>query len=127
MNSRSAKQALVALSLVAACGSSNDSTSPAVQPPSPPPTTATVQATPALAFTPGTVTIAVGGTVAVAFGSVAHNLYFDNGPTGAPANIPGTNANLTKALTFPTPGTFVYNCHIHPGMHGTVIVVDPND
>src|SRR5690242_17222490 len=127
MNSQQAKRSLIALSLVAACGSSNDSTSPVSQPPSPPPTTATVQATPALAFTPGTVTIARGGSVTVAFGSVAHNLYFDNGPSGAPANIAGTNSNVDKSLTFSTAGTFVYNCHIHPGMHGTVIVVDPND
>lgn len=126
MNSAHVKRWLIALSLTAACGGSNDSTSPVIQPPSSPPTTLTVQATPALAFTPGTVTIAVGGTVTVAFGSVAHNLYFDNGPTGTPANITGNNANLSKALTFSTPGIFAYTCHIHPSMHGTVIVVDPN-
>jgi plastocyanin len=107
--------------MFAACGGS--STPPAAPPPPPPPLAAEVGATPSLAFDPNTVTIKVGGTVTFDFGTVAHNVWFDNQPTGAPANITGTNANVSKSLTFTTPGTFVYNCHIHPGMHGTVMVV----
>jgi Plastocyanin len=68
------------------------------------------------------VTIAVGGTVTVDFGSVAHNVFFDNAPAGAPANITAATSNASMALTFNQAGTFVYNCHIHPGMHGTVVV-----
>ena len=106
--------------LVAACGGGAmlDNTGPSGTPgPS-----ATVSAEPTIVFSPATVTIPAGGTVTFNFGSVPHDVFFDNQPMGAPANIPGSNANVSKALTFTTPGTFVYNCHIHPGMRGTVIV-----
>ena len=29
--------------------------------------------------------------------------------------------NVGHSLTFNTLGTFVYNCHIHPGMQGTTV------
>ena len=83
---------------------------------------ATVQATPAEQFTPGRVNLTVGGTVTFAFGSLAHNVFFDNGPTGAPGNITAPSSNKSVTLTFTTKGTYVYNCHIHPGMRGTVVV-----
>ena len=83
---------------------------------------ATVNATSANAFTPANVTIGVGGTVTFAFGAVAHNVFFDNSPGGAPDAIPGTNANMSATRTFTTPGTFEFDCHIHPGMKGTVVV-----
>lgn len=83
---------------------------------------ATVQATPAEQFTPGRVNLTVGGTVTYAFGSLAHNVFFDNAPTGAPANISAPSSNKSVTLTFNTKGTYVYNCHIHPGMQGTVVV-----
>ncbi len=89
---------------------------------SPPPMAATVNATTANTFTPSNVAIGVGGTVTFAFGDVAHNVFFDNSPAGAPDAIPGTNANMTAARTFTTAGTFEYDCHIHPGMKGKVIV-----
>jgi plastocyanin len=110
--------AVVAL-LAAACGGGM-ATSPST--PTPPSSSATVQATPALQFTPANVNLAVGGTVTFAFGSVDHNVYFDNAPVGAPTNItaPTSNASLTR--TFPTAGRFVYNCHLHPGMSGTIVV-----
>jgi plastocyanin len=88
----------------------------------PPPMTATVNATTANAFTPSNVAIGVGGTVTFAFGDVAHNVFFDNSPAGAPDAIPGTNANMSAARTFTTAGTFEYDCHLHPGMKGTVVV-----
>lgn len=105
---------------LAACGGSSTSTGPQRTPA----LAADVAATPALAFTPGTVTVAQGGTVTFKFGSVGHNVYFDNA-SGAPANITGVNANVNKSVTFTTTGTYEYDCHIHPGMSGTVIVVAP--
>jgi plastocyanin len=81
-----------------------------------------VQATPAIQFTPAAVELTAGGTVTFQFGPVEHNVYFDNAPPGAPANItaPSTNQSITR--TFPTAGQFRYNCHIHPGMTGIINV-----
>jgi plastocyanin len=116
----------LAVALLCACGGSNAPTDP-TNPPSdgPPSLSATVAATPAIAFTPNRVSLLVGGTLTINFGSVGHNVFFDNQPAGAPPNISGTNANVTKTLTFPVAGTYVYDCHIHPGMHGTVVVSAP--
>jgi plastocyanin len=114
----------VAAASVAACGSSTgpSNTNPGGTSGGTPPMTATVNATTSNAFTPANVTIGVGGTVTFAFGGVAHNVYFDNAPAGAPDAIPGANANMSAARTFSTAGTFEYDCHIHPGMKGTVVV-----
>jgi len=120
MIARALLASVSALALAACGGSSSPSTDPT--PSGPPAASATVQATPAIQFTPNTVTIAVGGTVTVAFGSVPHNVYFDNAPAGAPANITDPSSDKSATLTFNQAGTFVYNCHLHPGMHGTVIV-----
>jgi plastocyanin len=109
----------IGLSLLAACGVSSRATSPT--PPRIPPATATVNATPSIAFDPSPATVATGGTVTFAFGAVEHNVFFD-AASGVPADIPGTNANTSVARTFPTAGTFNYSCHIHPGMRGTILV-----
>jgi plastocyanin len=98
-----------------ACGS--DSTAPLT-----PVQAATVQATPSQRFTPNDVAVLQGGTVTFDFGSLAHNVFFDNAPAGAPANIPDATTNTSVTRTFNTKGTFTYNCHIHPGMRGTVVV-----
>ena len=111
-----------AVAFLFGCGGSSSPTEVTMSPPS---ATATVAATPAIAFTPGTVALLVGGTLTINFGSVAHNVYFDGQPAGAPANITGANANVSKSLTFSVAGTYVYDCHIHPGMHGTVVVTPP--
>jgi len=108
--------ALIAATL-AACGGSS------TEPQSQPTLTATVNATNSLAFAPGQVTLKKGGTVTFSFGSIAHNVFFDNDPAGAPTNIDGTNSNSSVARTLTTEGVYVYNCHIHPGMRGTVTVV----
>ncbi|MEP6494103.1 MAG: plastocyanin/azurin family copper-binding protein [bacterium] len=110
---------LAASAFLAACGGSSTDTNSL---PATPTQTATVAATPSIAFTPNTVTVLPGGSVTFNFGSVAHNVFFDNGQEGAPANITGENASVSKTLTFTTPGVYVYNCHIHPGMSGTVVV-----
>jgi plastocyanin len=100
-----------------ACGSS--STAPRT--PTPSPAAGTVNAVPSLAFTPSTITIAPGGTVTFAFGSVGHNVFFDATP-GAPADIPGVNADTSVVRSFASTGTFTFHCHIHAGMTGTVVV-----
>lgn len=125
-----ARRAAVALVLASAAGcggsGSNYSTPPAPSPtPTPTPgplSAATVNATAGLAFVPATVNLVLGGNVTFAFGSVGHNVYFDNDPAGAPENITGTNADVSITRTFNTPGTYNYYCHIHPGMRGTVVV-----
>jgi len=108
------------VALLSACAGSAAGTVTA-----PPPgqlgTTATVNATPAIAFNPSPARIAQGGTITFAFGSVAHNVYFD-AVAGAPADIPGNNASASVSRTFMSAGTYVYNCHIHPGMSGTIVV-----
>lgn len=86
-----------------------------------PPPPNTISATPSLAFGPATLTVNAGETVTFAFGSVAHNVFFDQ-QTGAPADIGGLNANVSVQRTFATPGTYHYSCHIHPTMQGTIVV-----
>lgn len=79
----------------------------------------TVQATTANTFTPPSVNVNLGGTVAYAFGTVDHNVIFSG--AGAPSDIP-VSVNTTISRTFNTLGTFNYTCTLHAGMNGTVIV-----
>ena len=109
---------LICLGLLAGCGGGSP-TSPTSA--SPPPASGTVNATANLTFTPSPLNIVAGGVATFAFGSVGHNVYFD-ATVGAPANIPGVNANTSVMRTFPTAGTYVYTCHIHPGMTGRIVV-----
>jgi plastocyanin len=97
------------------CGSSGDVSGPD------PAGGNTVNATPSLTFTPPTLTVNAGETVMFAFGSVPHNVFFA-AQAGAPDNIEGTNANVSIQRSFATAGTYDYTCHIHPSMHGTVVV-----
>jgi plastocyanin len=113
--------AIAAATVTAACSSSTYAGSSG-NPGGTPPMTATVNATSTDTFTPANVAVGVGGTVTFTFGEVAHNVFFDNAPAGAPDAIPGANANMSQTRTFTTAGTFEYNCHIHPGMKGTVVV-----
>jgi plastocyanin len=112
--------ASLSIALVGACGSDDSSPTEVVEPT--PVSAATVQATPAQRFTPGRVNLVAGGTVTFAFGSLEHQVFFDSAPAGAPEDIPTPTANRTVTRTFTTPGTFAYNCRIHPGMSGTVVV-----
>jgi plastocyanin len=82
----------------------------------------TVRATPAIQFTPPTVELIAGGTVTFEFGSLEHDVFFDNAPPGAPDNITAPSANKSITRTFQTAGQYRYNCHIHAGMTGTINV-----
>jgi plastocyanin len=108
--------------IIGACSSSNNPQSPDGTGSGPYVSAATVNATPSLAFTPANVSLALGGTVTFAFAGVGHNVFFDNDPAGAPAAIDGVNANTSIQRTFTSPGVYNYNCHIHPGMRGTIVV-----
>ena len=105
---------VIAVGMVSACGgSSTDSGSPGAG--------TKVQALASLAFSPSAVAVAVGANVTWVFGSVAHTVTFD-AVAGAPADIPGTNSNVSIARTFTTAGLYTYHCSIHPSMTGSVTV-----
>lgn len=71
-------------------------------------------------FTPFQVSIPIGGSVRWEFPQRAHNVIFDK-KTGVPADIQST-ANTAVSRTFSVLGTFPYDCTLHPGMAGEVIV-----
>jgi plastocyanin len=73
-------------------------------------------------FNPMNLTIGVTGTVTWDWGAggVTHNVTFAN-VAGAPTDIGDRNSG-TVDRTFPTAGTFNYQCTIHPGMNGQVMV-----
>jgi plastocyanin len=72
-----------------------------------------------LAFTPREVTVAVGGTVEWRFDDAG--LYHHVSSTeGFFENAIGGDG--TYRFTFDEPGTYAYDCSIHPYMVGTVVV-----
>lgn len=112
--------ASAALILLLGCGGATYPTDGGTPPGDP----LTVNAIPSLAFTPASITVTTGDEVTFAFGGVGHDVFFD-AKTGAPDDIPGSNANVSIGRVFATPGTYTYSCHIHPFMHGTVVVQAP--
>jgi plastocyanin len=117
---------ILAASMACACGSSgysNGPTSPPVSPPVSPPASSgrTINALPSIAFSPDSIRVAVGDTVTFAFGSVAHNVFFDR-VAGAPGDIAGVNTNTSTTRVFTAAGRYAYECHLHAGMRGTVVV-----
>ena len=71
------------------------------------------------AFSPASVDIAVGGSVGFTFNAL-HNVAFSP-QSGAPSDIPNTGSG-TVSRTFNSVGTFSYQCTLHSGMSGNVIV-----
>ncbi len=119
--------AMAALALLSACGGGGGTTAPNNNPgtpgtPSTPTTPAAneVLATTGNAFTPSTLTVSKGTTVTFTFQATTHNVSFAN-VAGAPANISNT-ANSGVQRLFATAGSFGYDCTLHSGMSGTVIV-----
>lgn len=84
------------------------------------PNAATITAGSDNTFQPPTVVVARNATVSYTFGSITHNVGF-RASTGAPAAI-GNSANTTVTRTFPTAGDYTYDCSLHAGMTGQVIV-----
>ena len=106
---------------VAACGGNDAGYGGVTQPPPPDSSSRTIEALPSETFAPATLTVAAGDTVVFSFGSLAHNVFFDH-VAGAPPDIPAATSNARVTRLFSRAGEFVYHCHIHPAMHGTVIV-----
>ncbi len=73
-------------------------------------------------YSPVQTDVALGATVQFVFPSLGHNVFFNASPAGAPADIPGVVSNQTVSRQFAVRGSFVYNCTIHPGMTGTIVV-----
>lgn len=76
-------------------------------------------------FSPDTVKIAVNGSVTWTFtsgGNSPHNVTFGTPPAGG--NI-GNTTTGAATRTFPTAGRFTYQCTLHAGMTGAVVVRTP--
>jgi len=84
------------------------------------PTGASVTAGTDNRFTPQTVVVARNASVTFSFAAVVHNVTYASA-AGAPSNIPNTS-NSSVSRTFPSAGDFSYECTIHAGMTGTVVV-----
>lgn len=102
---------VLAFVIFAACSSSTPTVA------APPPPNAALVVLKNIAFNPPTVTIKAGQTVAWKFddGSIVHNVT-GNGWASSDMN----RGYYTH--TFATPGTYNYQCTIHSGMTGVVIV-----
>lgn len=125
--------AVVCVSVLSGCGGEGSTapgySAPAPAPaPTPAPTPTPVPGASALVvagmnsndFAPASVEVARGAVVTWSFGARPHNVIFGSA-TGAPVNIDVTS-NAQVARTFATAGTFGYDCSLHAGMVGTVIV-----
>lgn len=77
---------------------------------------------PGYSFVPFDITIKVGGTVIFDFPAESHNVIFAR-INGAPQDIQET-VNRRVGRTFNLAGNFPYDCTIHPGMSGRVVVTN---
>jgi len=82
--------------------------------------TATVT-TPSTTFTPERVTLPPGGIVTWEFSGLTHNVTFKDVPPPG-GNIPDTAPGNSVSRTFPDPGSYDYECTLHAGMKGRIIV-----
>ncbi len=72
-------------------------------------------------FTPKNVAISRNGTVTWTFGGLEHTVTFSQ-TAGAPASISTGGYSTAVSRTFLTAGNFLYNCSIHAGMSGQIVV-----
>ncbi len=104
----------VVVAVLAGCGSDDDRQRIAV------PATGIAAATVAIddmAYSPRTVEVAAGETVAWSWkDDSTHDVAFDDGPA-SPKQKSGT-----WQRTFDQPGAYPYICTLHPAMKGTVVV-----
>jgi plastocyanin len=76
--------------------------------------------TPGEVFSPAFLNVPVGATVRFLIYGSPHDVEFADVP-GSPPDIPVVN-NVTVARSFNVPGTFPYDCNVHPGMSGEIVV-----
>jgi plastocyanin len=87
------------------------------------PTTATVTIADN-SFTPNRVDIQTNGTVTWNWtGATAHNVTFGTGPSTVTSI--SQKSTGTDSRTFPSVGTYNYECTLHPGMTATVVTHAP--
>jgi plastocyanin len=113
---------LLATSTLAACGGGDAGDDPGTGP-TPPGTAALIDTVfmPGDVFSPPSLTLQKGGTVWFDFPARAHNVIFSRRIEGAPADIQPTSSRLVSR-TFANAGTFPYDCTLHPGMTGEIVV-----
>jgi plastocyanin len=76
-------------------------------------------------FSPFETSLPVGGTVRFNItpgaDSLGHNAIFEKPAPGAPADV-NIVLNAVVSRQFNTSGTFRYDCTVHPGMSGEIVV-----
>jgi plastocyanin len=127
MRTRLAALAVLAFTLTAGCGGSSDSTSPTTGTPPGGGGGGGGGVTPVLTnavtvsdnkFEPSDIQVSPGTTVTWTWGTpTLHNVTFADGPASG-----NKNSGATFSRTFSTAGTFTYQCTIHAGMNGSVLV-----
>jgi plastocyanin len=112
--------ALLAVGVFGACSGPKTSSAPAA-PAAQARVTIVSDAATIGAFTPPSVTVSVGQTVAWAFQDAnPHTVTADDGSFTSPKG--GLANGKTYSHTFDKAGTYRYHCFIHPQMLGTVVV-----
>ena len=74
-----------------------------------------------LKFSPATFTIAAGDSITWLFVEAPHNVTFTGAAPGA-GSVPTQQPGALATRVFATPGTYAYECTIHNGMQGSVVV-----
>src|SRR5688572_11715892 len=83
---------------------------------------ANIVTTPGTTFSPSAITIGQGAAVTWQIAGNTHNVTFGSAkPTGG--DVPNLSSGNSATRTFPTAGTYPYDCTLHSGMSGTVIVL----